>query len=108
MESCIFCQIVAGVLPSTKRYEDAEFLAFDSISPVAPIHVVVIPKKHLDSLAVAQSADATILGKLLLAVNETAKKIGLKDYRISMNNGKFQEILHIHYHLLGGLEKGGI
>lgn len=102
---CIFCQIAAGTIPSKKVFEDDQILAFHDIDPKAPKHILVIPKKHLGSLADAQAGDQTLLGRLLLAVAEIAHEQGLgKGYRVVISTGPEggQTVDHLHLHLLGG------
>lgn len=102
---CIFCKIVSGSIPAKKVREDDLLLAFYDIEPKAPTHILVIPKKHLASLADAKAADEALLGRLLLAVGEIAKeqKLG-KGYRVVISTGAEggQTVDHLHLHLLGG------
>lgn len=110
MEDCIFCKIVGGELPSQKVYEDNEILAFKDIHPLAPVHILVIPKKHISKLADATEGDAEILGKIQLIAAKLAKENGIGDaFRVLNANGKDagQSVFHIHYHLRGGW-KGGV
>ncbi len=102
---CIFCKIVAGTIPSKKVKEDEHFLAFHDIEPKAPKHILVIPKKHLASLAEAEPEDEPLLGRLLLAAGEIAREQGLgKGYRVVISTGAEggQTVDHLHLHLLGG------
>lgn len=102
---CIFCKIVAGGIPAKKVFEDDEVLAFHDIDPKAPKHILVIPKKHIASLAHAQPEDAALMGRLLLAVAEIAREQGLdKGYRLVISTGAEggQTVDHLHLHLLGG------
>jgi histidine triad (HIT) family protein len=102
---CIFCKIAAGTIPSKKVREDDALLAFHDIDPKAPTHILVIPKKHIASLADAKTEDATLLGRLLLAVAEIAQEHGLsKGYRVVVSTGPEggQTVDHLHFHLLGG------
>lgn len=105
---CIFCKILDGSIPSDKVHEDDEYLAFKDINPAAPVHVLVIPKRHIPSLSEAAPDDRQLLGGLMLAAGETAKKIGLEDYRLIINNGPGagQTVFHIHAHILGGKKLG--
>ena len=75
MEDCIFCKIIKGEIPSSKVYEDEEILAFNDIDPAAPIHVLVIPKKHITSLAEMEEGDEKIISKIYKVINEIAEKI---------------------------------
>ncbi len=104
--SCIFCKIVAGQIPSTKVYEDEFVLAFKDIAPVAPVHVLVIPKRHLASVSDLGPVDAALLGHLFSAVQKVAADHGLADsgYRVVTNSGKDagQVVFHLHFHVIGG------
>jgi histidine triad (HIT) family protein len=107
MDDCVFCKIVKGGIPSKKVYEDGDVLAFYDIHPIAPVHVLVIPKKHIAKLSEAQEEDENLLGKLQLVAAKTAKDLKIDDaFRVSLSNGKGagQEVFHIHYHLRGGWE----
>lgn len=110
MEDCIFCKIKNGEIPSEKVYEDEEILAFKDINPAAPIHVLVIPKKHIESLAKMEDGDEKIISKIYKVINEIAEKQGFKEngYRVIVNCGKDggQEVEHLHFHLLAGKQLG--
>ncbi|MDE1160323.1 MAG: histidine triad nucleotide-binding protein [Acidobacteriaceae bacterium] len=102
---CLFCKIVAGDIPVTRLYEDDLVLAFPDISPQAPTHILVIPKKHIRSHAHAATADKEMLGHLLFAVGELARERKLDNgYRLVVNTGPDggQTVDHLHVHLLGG------
>lgn len=102
---CIFCKIVAGQIPAKKVKEDREFLAFHDIDPRAPTHILVIPKKHLASLAHAEVSDQALLGRLFLAAGEVAREQGLeKGFRVVISTGPEggQTVDHLHLHVLGG------
>ena len=109
-EECIFCKIVKGEIPSTKIYEDEEVLAFKDIHPDAPIHILVIPKKHIDSLATMQNGDEQIIAKIYKVINKIAEQQGVKEkgYRVIVNCGKDggQAVGHLHFHLLAGTKLG--
>ena len=109
-ENCIFCKIIKGEIPSSKVYEDEEVLAFNDIKPAAPIHVLVIPKKHIASLADMEEVDQKIISKISKVINEIAEKQGFKEkgYRVIVNCGKDggQEVGHLHFHLLAGKQLG--
>lgn len=105
MDDCIFCDIVAGKVPTTRVFEDDTYLAFKDIQPKAPVHYLVIPKAHsarLDTLLEAEGPDA--LGALLAAAVKTAEANGLSDYRLGINVGADagQVVFHTHIHVLGG------
>ena len=106
MEECIFCKIVKGEIPSQKAYEDTDILAFNDINPQAPVHILVIPKKHIDKLSSLKDEDKTLLSNMLLAAKEIAREKGIdkSGYRIVGNCEKDagQLVFHIHLHLLGG------
>ena len=105
-ENCLFCKIVAGEIPSAKVYEDEVCVAFNDISPQAPTHVLIIPRKHLDSLDKAEKSDKETLGHLLFTAAEFARKKGFAadGYRtvINTNSDGGQTVFHLHVHLLGG------
>jgi histidine triad (HIT) family protein len=107
---CIFCKIVAGQIPSSKVYEDEHVLAFHDINPQAPVHVLVIPKKHLASVNDLSSADSTILTHVFAAIQQVAKDKGVAEsgYRVVTNTGKDsgQVVFHLHFHVLGGRALG--
>ena len=109
-EDCIFCKIIKGEIPSTKVYEDEEILAFKDINPAAPIHILIIPKKHIDSLAAMQDGDEKIIGKIYNVINIIAEQQGVKEkgFRVIVNCGKDggQEVGHLHFHLLAGAKLG--
>ena len=106
MEDCIFCRIAAGQIPATFLYEDEEIAAFRDIGPRAPIHLLIIPKKHITSLAAAEPEDAALLGRMCLVARRLAESEGIAQsgYRIISNSGpdSGQEVAHLHFHLLGG------
>lgn len=107
MDDCVFCKIVKGEVPSKKVYEDDHILAFYDIHPLAPVHVLVIPKKHITKLSEAREEDESLLGKLQLTAAKIARDLKIDGaFRISLCNGKRagQSVLHIHYHLRGGWE----
>ncbi|MCY6484253.1 histidine triad nucleotide-binding protein [Clostridium aestuarii] len=106
MEDCIFCKIVKGEIPSKKVYEDDKVLSFEDINPAAPTHILVIPKKHIESLNEITDEDSEIIAHIFKVCKEIAKKLNIQEggYRIVMNCGKDggQEVPHIHFHMLGG------
>ncbi|HEY6446447.1 MAG TPA: histidine triad nucleotide-binding protein [Acidobacteriaceae bacterium] len=102
---CIFCKIVAGGIPAKKVREDEHLLAFHDIDPKAPTHILVIPKKHIASLAHAEAADAPLLGRMMAAASEIAREQGLsKGYRVVISTGPEggQTVDHLHVHVMGG------
>jgi len=106
VENCIFCKIVRKEIPAKIVYEDDDIMAFYDINPQAPIHVLVIPKKHISSLAEVQDEDLQLLGKLLLGASKVAKKLGISEdgYRVVINTNRDaqQTVFHIHVHVIGG------
>lgn len=108
MEDCLFCNIIKGDIPSTKVYEDDNFFAFKDIAPVAPVHVLVIPKKHVASIAALTADDADVAGGMLFAIQKVAQQLGLdkEGYRVIFNTGEKagQTVHHMHAHILGGKE----
>ena len=110
MSDCIFCKIVAGNIPAQKVYEDDEIFAFKDIQPQRPVHVLVIPKKHIASLADARPEDTAVLGKILAKANEIAVSQGSPEgFRVIINTGRVgqQEVPHLHAHIVGGTEPVG-
>lgn len=102
---CLFCKIAAKKIPSKTVYEDEEVFAFEDISPQAPTHVLICPRKHFASLDEAAADDQALLGKLQLVAAELARKRNLLEgYRTVMNTGRRagQSVFHVHLHLLGG------
>jgi len=110
MKDCIFCKIINGEVPATKVYEDDEILAFEDIDPAAPIHVLIIPKKHIETLVDLEQEDSNLMGNLLISVKKVAEKLGVSKngFRLIANCGQDggQEVMHIHFHLLAGIKLG--
>jgi len=107
---CIFCKIVDGRIPAAKVYEDEEILAFNDINPARPVHVLVVPKKHITSLATAAADDTPVLGRMLAKANEIATAQGSPDgFRVIINTGRVgqQEVQHLHIHIVGGPDPVG-
>ena len=110
MSDCLFCKIVEGKIPAQKVYEDDDILAFKDINPARPVHVLVIPKKHITSLATAQAGDEAMLGKMLGRASEIAVEQGSPDgFRVIINTGRVgqQEVQHLHVHIVGGPDPVG-
>ncbi|MCS6996887.1 MAG: histidine triad nucleotide-binding protein [Casimicrobiaceae bacterium] len=102
---CIFCKIVRGEIPARKVYEDELVLAFHDIHPAAPVHVLVIPKKHIAKLSDVNEEDQPALGRMLWAAARIAEELGCTDgFRTIINVGRIgrQEVFHLHLHVLGG------
>lgn len=110
MEDCIFCKIVKGEIPSEKVYEDDNVLAFKDINPAAPIHVLVIPKKHIENVLKIEDGDTEILDNIFNGIKKVAKILGIEDdgFRVISNCGKDagQEVMHLHFHILAGGKLG--
>ncbi|WP_274570896.1 histidine triad nucleotide-binding protein [Neisseria leonii] len=104
MGDCIFCRIVQQELPAAVVYEDGEMLCFKDINPSAPVHLLLIPKTHFDSLAHAQAQHEALLGRMMLKVPQIARENGLSaGFKTLINTGKGggQEVYHLHIHILG-------
>ena len=103
---CIFCQIVAGKVPSEILYQDEEVIAFRDIHPVAPTHLVIIPKRHIPSLIHLSEGDLPLIGHMVNTANQLAKREGIAEsgYRLVVNCGEQggQLVPHLHMHLIGG------
>jgi histidine triad (HIT) family protein len=105
MSSCLFCRIASGEIPSKKIYEDDDVVAFHDIHPAAPVHFLVVPKMHLDSLLDARSEHEALFGKMIGLAPRLAKEQGCDNgFRVVINNGPDggQEVFHLHIHILGG------
>ncbi|MDQ7988419.1 MAG: histidine triad nucleotide-binding protein [Candidatus Dactylopiibacterium sp.] len=105
MTDCLFCRIVRGEIPATRVYEDDEMLAFKDIHPKAAVHLLLIPKKHIATLADAGADDAPLLGRLLARAPQLAREHGAGEgFRTIINTGRDggQEVYHLHLHILGG------
>jgi histidine triad (HIT) family protein len=106
MEDCLFCKIAAGEMPTEPLYEDDEIVAFADISPQAPVHVLIIPKKHLAHVDELGDEDAALAGRLIMTAQRLARKLGVaaSGYRLVLNTGAdaTQTVPHLHLHLLGG------
>ena len=103
---CIFCQIAASKVPSDILYQDEGVIAFRDINPLAPVHLLIIPRKHIPSLAHLSEAELSLIGHMIDVANKLAKKEGIADkgYRLTINCGEQggQLVPHLHMHLLGG------
>ncbi|MBQ7880669.1 MAG: HIT domain-containing protein [Clostridia bacterium] len=105
MEDCIFCKIKVGELPSTKVYEDDDFIIIKDINPVAKIHLIAIPNEHYPSLEMQTEHGAQVLGKILHKIGELGDSLGLENgYRLVINQGEDggQTVQHLHIHIIGG------
>jgi len=110
MEGCIFCKIINGEIPSAKVYENDKVVAFKDINPAAPVHVLIVPKVHIESIKDINTDNAGILVDIHLAANKVAEQAGILDrgYRLINNCGPDagQTVPHLHYHLIGGTSLG--
>jgi histidine triad (HIT) family protein len=104
MNKCVFCDIVSGKVPTRKVYENEDIIGFMDLNPQAPLHILVVPKKHITGLSQIKKEDCTLLGKLHLAVAEITRSQSLTDFRVVINNGRDagQTVDHLHFHVLGG------
>ncbi|MDE2039472.1 MAG: histidine triad nucleotide-binding protein [Elusimicrobia bacterium] len=104
MPDCLFCRIVAREIPAQYVCEDEDFVAFRDISPKAPTHVLIVPRKHIPKLSQASEEDVTLLGRMQRLAARIAAEAGLESWRLVLNNGRGagQSVFHLHYHLLGG------
>ena len=110
MDNCLFCRIARGQIPSKKVYEDEAVFAFHDINPARPLHLLVIPKQHITSLATACEADEPVLGRMLSVAHRLAAENGSPDgFRVIINTGRIgqQEVQHLHAHIVGGPEPVG-
>ena len=105
MENCLFCKIGKGEIPAEFVYQDDETLAFKDIHPSAPVHVLIVPKKHIESLNAATEEDKEVLAKIQFLASKLAKDLNIdKAFRLTVNTGEGagQTVFHLHYHLQGG------
>jgi len=104
MTDCIFCKIIAGTIPTTSVYRTEQVTAIRDLNPQAPTHILLLPNKHLASVAEAQPEDEALLGALFLAAKRVAEQENVGSYRLVVNTGAQagQSVFHLHVHLLGG------
>lgn len=111
MESCIFCRIVRGEIPSPRVLEGDDWIMIRDIAPAAPVHLLVIPHRHVESVATLEDGDADLAGRLLLAARDAARQEGIADdgYRVVINTGQHggQTVPHLHVHVIGGRQLSG-
>ncbi|MDO8561042.1 MAG: HIT domain-containing protein [bacterium] len=107
MEDCIFCKIAAKIVSADIVSEDDEVIVFRDLHPKAPVHLLVVPKEHIQSIAYLKENHSEIIAKIIYQAKENAEKIGLKGYKLVFNVGREggQVIDHLHLHLLGGWDK---
>ena len=103
-DNCIFCKIIKGEINATRIYEDEDVIAFNDIHPIAPVHFLMVPKLHVESLAQCDDSHERLLGKMLLLAPKLATEQGLAGFRTIINTGPEggQEIFHLHVHVFGG------
>lgn len=104
MNDCIFCKIGDGEIPSNKVYEDDKLICFHDLEPQAPVHVLIIPKKHIKSLDELTQEDVELMGYIMVKIKDIARELGLeKGYRTVINTGEdaYQTVKHLHFHILG-------
>lgn len=110
MSDCVFCKIINKEIPSNMVYEDEKVVAFNDINPMAPVHVLVVPKQHIEKVADIDEKNAEILSHIYLVINRIAENLGIKEngFRVVVNNGPDggQVVYHLHFHLLGGKKMG--
>jgi histidine triad (HIT) family protein len=103
---CVFCKIVAGEIPTQFLYQDDEMVAFPDIHPLTPVHILIVPKKHIPSLLEMEQGEAPLIGRMALVAKRLAKEKGIAErgYRLVINSGPEggQVVPHLHMHLLGG------
>jgi histidine triad (HIT) family protein len=108
---CIFCRIAAGTVPTETIYQDEDVIAFRDINPQAPVHLLIIPRKHIPSLAELSDEDSHIIARMTMVANHIARSEGILEsgYRVAVNCGEWggQLVPHLHMHLIGGRELSG-
>jgi histidine triad (HIT) family protein len=104
MSNCLFCQIIAGELPATIVHRGIDIVAFRDSHPQAPTHILVVPIKHVESVAAMQPGDVELMGRLVAAAKDIAHNEGLAGFRLVINSGREagQSVFHLHLHILGG------
>lgn len=108
MENCVFCKIIRGQLPAKIEYEDDNLIVFQNINPIAPVHVLIVPKRHIKNLSEVTEDDEKLLGNMLSVVPKVTKKLGINEaFRVAVANGENagQTVFHMHFHLTGGWKK---
>ena len=107
---CIFCRIATGDIPTDFAYQDDQIVAFKDINPIAPVHLIVIPREHIASPARMTGEHAALMGKMVAVANRLAREAGISDtgYRLVANSGPDagQEVAHLHLHVIGGRKLG--
>lgn len=105
---CVFCEIIKGNIPSTKVYEDDMMVAFKDLNPVAPVHVLCVPKEHIESVNDINAENSKYVSHIFEKMPEIARSLGIDSYRVINNCGADagQTVMHLHFHLIGGTELG--
>lgn len=105
---CVFCEIINGNIPSTKVYEDDMMVAFKDLNPVAPVHVLCVPKEHIECANAITEENSKYVAHIFEKMPEIAKSLGIESYRIINNcgEGAGQTVMHLHFHLVGGTQLG--
>jgi histidine triad (HIT) family protein len=109
---CIFCKIIRGEAPATMLYQDERAVAFKDIAPIAPVHVLIVPRQHIVSAAEVTAENAPLIGHLIAVAAQLARELGIAEhgYRLVTNSGREggQAVFHLHWHLLGGRQLRGL
>jgi diadenosine tetraphosphate (Ap4A) HIT family hydrolase len=107
-KNCIFCKIIAGQIPSEKLYEDEDMIIIKDIAPQAPVHLLMIPREHYESVGSMTEAQAVTFGKCVKKLSDFAADAGIESFRIISNKGPdaCQSVMHLHVHLLAGKQLG--
>ena len=105
---CVFCEIINGNIPSTKVYEDDMMVAFKDLNPVAPVHILAVPKEHIECANDINADNSKYVAHIFEKLGEIAKSLGIESYRIINNCGgdAGQTVMHLHFHLIGGVKLG--
>ncbi len=105
MNDCIFCKIINKEAPAKIEFENDSIIAFRNINPIAPVHLLIVPKKHVENISDLSTIDRDTMGDIILTIKKLAEKIGIKEaFRVGVANGKNagQSVFHLHFHLTGG------
>ena len=108
---CVFCKIIQKEIPATVVHDDSDVLVFENIRPIAPVHLLIVPKRHIESVGTAVDGDQALLGALQLAARDVARQLQLDSFKLATNSGAAagQSVFHLHYHLLSGqIVPGGL
>lgn len=110
MQACLFCKVINGEIPSNQVYSDEEFYAFRDVNPQAPVHILLVPRKHIKRIVDFTEAEAALIGRMILVANKLAESEGLVEkgfrYVLNCNEHGGQSVFHVHLHLLGGRQMG--